>query len=162
MSEVSLLVRKAKAMDIPFLTNSWLESFREGFMVSAIPNRAYYAHHHQVIEQLLSKATTLIVCPAEEPDIIMGWICAEVMEVYDEANKPVPALVIHYVYTKRTFRKAEVAKRLFTFLVEEEKPKMVLATHLTGVGARLLRKVNGTYNPYILFMDLPKEWNKKK
>lgn len=149
---VTLLVRKAKAMDIPFLTNSWLESFREGHMVSCIPNRVYYAHHHSVIEQVMSKATVLVVCPETDPDIILAWMCFEKTDV---------GLVIHYAYTKRSFRRQGFCKRIYDFILEEEKPELLMASHLTQVGRRLLEKIDGIYNPYILFMDLPKDWQKR-
>ena len=144
--------RAAGVEDIAFLTNSWLESYRHAPSVRGVPNKVYYYYHHKLLEELLTRCTVLICCYPDNPNQILGYVCAE---LYDTA------LVIHYVYVKKTFRKFGIAKSLVNHLLETEKPPSVLFTHKTKdifPIEKNLRKEGWIYHPYILWVSLPEKW----
>lgn len=150
MEEVQ--IRQAKKSDIPFITNSWLHSFRNGPFVRGCPNRVYYYYQHKILEELLPRGVVLVVCNAQDPDQILGWCCAETFK---------SALVLHYIYIKHPFRGWKLANKLINFLLEAEKPPAVFYTHKTramyGVEEKLKQK-NWLYNPYLLYTTLPTGW----
>jgi hypothetical protein len=152
MSALPVLVRKAQRSDIPFITSSWLRSNREGFFVRSVGNTVYYHQHHKILEQLLPRSVVLVACNEDDPDQILSWICAEVVDT---------ALVIHYIYTKKPFRKFGLAKRLVNLLEESESPPAIMVTHSNPSMRPLLREKNIIYNPYLLFSSLPDDWNKE-
>lgn len=141
----TLLVRHANKGDIGFIMSSWLRSFRDGDMVEGVPNQVYYYQHHKVLESILSRATTVVLCLPDSPDVIFAWFCFEAVE---------NGLVGHYIYTKDTFRRAGLAKKLYDYVISEELPAQVFATHRVNPMGREFKKKNVLYNPFLLFKEL--------
>lgn len=150
MPTLPIQVRGAAKTDIPFITSSWLRSYRDGYLVRAIPNTVYYYQHHKILEHLLPRSIVLVACNEQDPDQILGWICAEVIDT---------ALVVHYVYTKQPFRKFGIAKRLVDLLQETEQPPAVMVTHNTQMARPIIKAKKWIYNPYLLFSTLPADWS---
>lgn len=114
-------------------------------MVEGIPNQTYYYTHHKVLESILSRATVLVLCLPDAPEVLFGWVCFEACE---------GGLVFHYMYTKNSFRKAGLAKKLFSYVVSEEKPDICWATHRVNPIGHEFKKHSIVYNPYLLFKEL--------
>jgi len=51
----------------------------------------------------LVRAETCVLCDADEPDVIFGWICYEHAPTFT---------VVHYIYVKNAFRKIGLARRM--------------------------------------------------
>lgn len=157
----NILVRPARATDVPFISSTWLKSFRGeeakgkkhynrgGYGSEGIPNRFYYYYHHKVLETLIPESVILVACLESSPDTILGWACYQIVDT---------ALVLHYVYTKFNFRKFGVATRLLKEIFEAEKPPAVFVTHLMPHLKRRVREKGWLYNPYLLYMKLPLGW----
>jgi len=148
----ALQIRKAGRADIPFITSSWLESFRNAPMVRGVPNSIYYHYHHKSLEEVLPRSVVLMACNAEDTDQLVGFICAEVFE---------KSLVVHYVYVKQAFRRLEVAKRMLQTLIDSEKPELIQYTAQTPSIFEFERKLKDqgmVYNPYLLYTTLPAGW----
>lgn len=141
----TLLIRHAHKGDVPFITSSWLRSFRDGDMVEGVPNQVYFYWHHKVLENVLSRATVMILCLPDSPDVILAWFCFEATE---------GGLIAHYIYTKNSFRKAGLAKKLYDFVLAEESPSQIFATHRVNPIGREFRKKNILYNPYLIAKDM--------
>lgn len=127
MSEqAQLVVRYAHDGDIDFLTNSWLESFRDGYFNATVPNRIYFTQQHKVLERLLPRATVLLLCDSMDPTHIVSWLCYEVQD---------NVMVVHYVYTKNILREKGLARRLFEFAMgnvsSDIAKNVVITTHQT-------------------------------
>lgn len=118
-------------------------------MVRGVPDRIYYYQHHKVLEEVIPRSIVLVACADDNPDQILGWICAETVNG--------PALVIHYVYVKYAMRKWGIAKQLVQLLQASEQPVAVFHTHRTKAGKSIVldKKLGWIYNPYLLFQDLP-------
>ena len=162
MSSEIVSIRRATRRDIPFLTSSWLRSFRDGAFVRGVPSTLYYRYHHKVISALLSRAVTLVAVNAEDDDQILGWLCAELVEG--------PSLVVHYAYVKEVFRKQGLAKRLLDVFMKADNPVVVQYTHRTFAVKKIRDKAEEEgrepfmkgwiYNPYLLFASMPQDWYK--
>ncbi len=153
MPALPIEIRRAKRSDIPFITSSWLKSNRHGYMVRSVPNNIYYYNHHKILEELLPRSVVLVACNAEDPDQILGWMCAEVVDT---------AMVIHYVYVKQSFRKFGIAKRIVNLMKTTEDPPAVMATHSNPEVRDLLKEKNIIYNPYIMLSTLPDGWDSEE
>lgn len=147
--------RRATRRDVPFITSSWLKSYRDGYAVRGIPNNIYYYNQHKILEVLLPRAIVLVACNAEDPDQILAWCCAEVMDT---------ALVLHYLYVKHPFRGFGLSRKLTEMLLASEKPPIVMYTHKTLVAKNILKEKarDWVYNPFLLFTTLPDGWNREE
>jgi hypothetical protein len=84
------MLRGGTRADIPFLTSSWLQSFRaDGALSRFIGNDLYYRAHHKVLDELLSRATNIVLVNADDTNQIIGSGCAERLD---------EALLFHFVY----------------------------------------------------------------
>ena len=140
----SLLIRSAAKADVSFIIHSWLHSFREGDMVEGVPNQVYFHNHHKVIESILKRATVLVLCLPEDPNVILAWICVEAHE---------NGLVIHYLYVKNEFRKNRLGSKLLAEVLTSEAPPVVFCTHRVRPMGVEFRKRGYIYNPYMLAKD---------
>ena len=149
------IIRQARVSDIQFLTSSWLKSYRNAAAVRGVPNSVYFFYHHKLLEELLSRCTVLIYCYPDNQDQILGYVCAEVFD---------SALVVHYAYVKKTFRRLGIAKALIKHLVETEEPPAVLYTHKTKdiyPLERDLKEKGWLFHPYMLWVSLPDKWEER-
>jgi len=143
-------LRRARKSDIPFITSSWLKSHRYGYSSQSVPNTVYYHQHHKILEEVIPRSVVLVACNHEDPDQILGWMCAEVVDT---------AMVIHYVYVKKSFRKFGLAKRLVQTMAEVEDPPAFMCTHSNREVRDIVEKKEIIYNPYLLFDKLPEGWS---
>ena len=66
MTEEIINLREAQDQDVPFITNSWLKSYRHGgAMTKHVPNDIYYAQHHSVLERILPRGVVVVALPLE-------------------------------------------------------------------------------------------------
>lgn len=92
---MDLNVRKVKPGDLNFIFDSWMKSWRESKWAGTTPNHLYYNVQRELIEGLIHRgATLLVVSPAGQDDIILGWACGEEKD---------GASVLHYLYVKDPF-----------------------------------------------------------
>lgn len=173
--KVEILVRHANDLDIDFITSSWLNSFRDGYFNSTVPNRVYFNQHHKILEQLLPTSTTLVACNSENPGHIFGWLCFQIVD---------RVMILHYVYIKNLMREQGIAQRLFDYVLKNESldiaQNVVMTTHQTQKSKNFVkgrrtkgqetdsyedrhpeRPIDWVYNPYALFYRLKDGWEKE-
>lgn len=151
-----MIVRGPVRTDAGFLLDSWLRSYQHSWSVKRIEPSLYYRYQQKLAEELLTRSTVLVACDELAPDVIWGWICAEVIN---------DALVVHYCYTKEIFRARGVASALVKQILDAEAaqgwaPRALCWTHDTKVADKFVAGMrgNGTidpslpsfYNPYLL------------
>ena len=135
-----IVIREFRTEDIPFITNSWLTSFRDqSFFTRDIPKHIYFKCHGELASRILQRHTslTLVAASKEDSDIIIGYLVTEKTRGYD---------IVHYVYVKRAFNGLGICKLLFGAAGEFE-----YASHLTRSGKSLIEKLDLKYCPYLLF-----------
>lgn len=135
---VSIRAYKAEE-DKPFVLSSWLKGLRWGnHWFSLIDQTAYFKAYHAILEDLLERANTciLVACLQDSPDVILGYSVFSYTEQGDVA--------FHWIFVKRRWRNIGVAKMLTP-------PGIVIATHLTELGEKLIKKrPEIKFNPFVL------------
>jgi len=132
-------VRPATSDDIAFIFSTWLHNFKSGSLFAKrIPYAVFFQNHHRVLERILARpeVQSLVACPSDSPDTIVGYLI-------HEGN------VVHYVYVKGAFRKLGVARALAVAAkLDLEK---VVCSHWTFAADDLAMKGKLLYNPYLMF-----------
>ena len=143
MTRVPVLLRLGAQGDIPFITSSWLHSFRDGQAVQSCPNRLYFANQHKIMEALIPRSTIVVAVNEEDHDQILGWACFE---------KQSGAVVLHFLYVKNHFRRLGLAKQIVDILLDAEDVATVFYTHRTPVVDRVkLDRTKWVYNPFLVW-----------
>ncbi|NIV38901.1 MAG: GNAT family N-acetyltransferase [Anaerolineae bacterium] len=129
-----------------FLFNSWLESYRSSDSARNVATDIYMGHHHRLIESLLedSDNLTAVAVDLDDPDQYYGWAMG---------THRGPALVLHYVYVKSSFRRFGLARLLVEHLAwrREGETHIFFATHQTHTGRGIIRhRPDWHYHPYLL------------
>ena len=174
-----VLLRPVTQADIPFITNAWLKNGRKMYLVKGVPDKVYYKQHHKLLEQLLPRGLTIIACDPADPSSLYGFLNCEVWD---------NTLILHYVYVKSHLKcerprsrkvmgkyveesgKAGYGigqKMLEKVLEYEDHLQAIVYTHETAAGREFLERLyekgvlphRATYNPYLLFTTMPKDWN---
>lgn len=98
-------LRQAWPSDLPFVVDSWLNSYRMAPRARDMGD-VYFAEQKAIVRRLCNDAGLVIACDAEDPEAILGWLCA--------TNPPniEPDPVVHYVYVRAAGRRCGVARRL--------------------------------------------------
>lgn len=165
MSEISL--RTLHKRDLPFVTNSWLKNYRKSWHVKGVPNEIYFARHHRVLEHLIPRASTIVACHPEDPDVLFGWACAEIIN---------DAFVLHYIYIKQRFKTVfesgekvqgfGMGTALLETFLENEAPSSLYHSHETKAGKEFLKRLyqkdvipEPIYDPYLIYETLPEGWS---
>lgn len=137
--KANIHLRQAIEPDASFIFSSWLKSFRHSRLAGNVASSIYFTEHHKIIESLLTQCKTLVACNPEDKNQIFGYLC------YEEIDG---ILVIHYVYTKHTFRKMGIAECLINE-VREDDSVACMFTHCTNSGERIAPKFKCVYHPYL-------------
>jgi len=90
-------------VDIKYIKNSWLESYRDGDGVRGVPNSFYYEYEQKLLKQTLPRCSNsggVILAHEHFPEDdytdcierpILGWICGEALTT---------GLLVHYIYVR--------------------------------------------------------------
>lgn len=143
-------IRTANAADVPWIYSSWLKSFREhGSGIGRINKESFFQHHRALMLQVTSRSgvVTLVACPSENTEQILGWLCGEKM--------PNGRVVLHYGHVKSERRRQGVMRALVeAFDVTRTTP--VFYTHHTKVW---WRDQHNTPKAAPLADIVPASWN---
>ncbi len=147
-----LAFRQAGEQDISFLFNSWMTSYRQAPSLQRVAQPFYFNGQHKLIERILAQAQVLLVVDKDTPNNIYSYIVYERVE---------GVFVLHYAYTKQTFRKLNLFRKL---LAEAGHTQEVagLYTHESKISKYVGDHVNMFFNPYILFECLKPVEKKSK
>lgn len=140
MEKLPVRLRNMRPEDKSFILNSWLKSYRQAPAVRRMENNAYYHEQQKVIHDLLDNVNVLIACNEADNNQIYGYLVSQrISNVF----------VIHFLYTKLTFRNCGIAKMLIQARDHDLGKVAAVYTHHTDAANRLAYKYRFTYNPYI-------------
>lgn len=143
-------LRLASTGDRNSIFSDWLKSARKCPTYQGITSQVFFFWMHLTIEQLLDEpsCTWLVACAPNDPTKIYGWLCGQRADTLagDQA-------VVHYVYTKKNYRRVGVASRLFEQFVGVA--PITVATSLSEVGREFLGDRPYLFNPFLLFAWVP-------
>jgi hypothetical protein len=134
-------IREHTKEDLNFIFSSWLSHQKQGFPNPIIPSRFYFKGETDRITRLLDKSKVYVACPEDEPTQILAWICITTE----------PTEVIHYAFTKSSFRKIKLFDSLLRFAVPTLNESDLIASRISkeALDFNLLRKYKIVFNPYI-------------
>jgi hypothetical protein len=135
-----IAIRNGLEGDVPFIFNSWLNSFRKGSFTRFVDNKIYFTEQHKLIERLLKRCEVKMACDPNDPSSICGYMVYERVE---------GILCVHYAYTKQTFRGMGICRQLLKN-IDHDFNNAAICTHNTITGTRIGLKYNLIYHPYIL------------
>jgi GNAT superfamily N-acetyltransferase len=146
--DIDLYLRKAEPADVNFITSSWLDSYRYSVISKPVRTTEFYHYEHQMLESIIPKSTVVVLCPATDPGHIWAWAVYEKLE---------GVLVLHYVLTKKEFKRRGLAKKLVTKILEIEQPKAVAYTYTTRDAYSIISSHQEElgewrYNPYVRYL----------
>jgi hypothetical protein len=135
-------IRTIEPQDKPFIFSTWLKNYKAtSTFAKRIPNDIYFKNHHAIIEHIMNKpdAVVLIAHSSGDSDQILGYL------VYEDAPD---GHLIHYAFTRDTFKAHGVARALF--LYADIDPMRLTFTHFTYDVNDLQQKgkIEGRYDPY--------------
>lgn len=167
-----LKLRPANKHDVPYITSTWLRSFRDSRVVRNIPNTLYYQYHHKLLEELLPRCAErggiLVACDWQENvseslgdpgQRILGYLVGEPLKI---------GPMIHYCYVRKQHRGKGIGKKLLdTFYEDHEYNKgdvSLLYTHHSKAMDRSeffgkLEPLDPVHHLYFLFSSMPPEWD---
>jgi len=153
-TRLPVVVRRQDEQDIPVCFDGWLRSYRDSRFASRVSSEQYWFFHHQLIEGLWIDPTCawLIACNPEHPGQVFGFVCGQRAETLSGS-----ALVVHYTWVKRDFRRFGLATRLLATLDTREVPGAIVSTHDTAMGREWLKGagIANVYNPYLVLARAP-------
>lgn len=94
-------VREGGANDLPFVIDSWSQSYYGAKAVAGMQKDDYFPAMHSKVKDILARPGVVLVvaCASEDDDTILGWAAFE-----DRC--------LHYVVVKKDVRGVGIAKAL--------------------------------------------------
>ncbi len=136
---VETYIREADPEDMPFVYSSWLKSLQP--FMHQIDKRIFFKQHKNLIDSILRRSSVMISCNPHEKDQIFGYV------VYE----PGSVVVMHYIYTKHTYRRLGIANELYDLVSMSSKDNApMIASHYSLALEEFLTKWDLIFNPYIL------------
>lgn len=114
--------------EMNFVRRAWLRCSYNGWLENT-PADMHYAVHKPIVEALIHRSV-VIVAETDVPGELAGWICFSVG-------------VLHFVYTKATYRRMGAAK----MLVSAANPTFASYSTFSSRDVDMLKSL--TFNPYL-------------
>ncbi len=102
-------IRGALPTDESIIYATWLNSLYCVEPFRRLPKDYFMAAHHALIQSLLTRSQVLIACDPNDPDQIYGYCVCSLGDG-----------VLHWIFTKKDFRRFKVAQRLRDKLGDRE------------------------------------------
>lgn len=120
--------------DEAFVSSTFLKAIRYGNQFySEMEKNSYFHNYTLALKALLAKRTTNMVCLAEDPDVILGYI------ICDPSQH-----IIDFIFIKSTWRKKGLTKLLINDIIYS------WATHFTKPGLAIMKAKNIKFDPWRL------------
>lgn len=137
-----ITIRPFVESDSPYIYSTWLKHYKySSEFAMRIPAHTFYEMHKQIIERIINRKSTQIKIASlkEDKEIIVGYLVTETYKA--------PSPLLHWIYTKRTFRNMGIARHMLDTVDLSSSP----FTHFTKDMSWLMKKYPGlNYNPYLL------------
>jgi hypothetical protein len=98
-------IRPMTADEVPWVFDSWLNSWRMSRYAGIVRNNDYYATTRTAIEDLIARGAQILV--ADAGPTLLGWICGEVKN---------GTTVHHYCYVKDPYLQLGIEESLLAAL----------------------------------------------
>jgi hypothetical protein len=139
--ELPIALRHTHAEDIPFMFNSWLQSYRHSLHVKNISNTVFYGEHHKILERIMKRSEAIIACNPIDQTQIYGYLVFE---------RITGVLVVHYAYVKQTYRRLGILKQMLDKAGRAGEEPFVYS-HETHIANKIAIRFRALYNPYVFY-----------
>jgi len=139
MNDLPITIRPAVDTDYGYILATWTRSHHKVHPFNFISNDLYFPYQTKLINKILAKATTMVVCLDDEPNQIVGYVVYE-----NYAND----IVIHHAAVKGIFRRLGIMR----FLLKEigAVDKSLIVTHYFDLFKKIRDKYKLIYDPIFL------------
>lgn len=146
MSQLTKKLRPPKKTDLPFIYNSWLESYKES-PDNPIKGDAYYSYHKMLLISILERSIISILCNPEVEDQIFGYAIYELTE---------DSIVLHWLHVKHTYKRLGFARFILDSIIDLGESKGIFnpIVTITAKGLSYMHikdKFNHIYRPKLAF-----------
>jgi hypothetical protein len=144
------MIRYKVASDNNFIHSTWCTNLHSKpkphteellLPTTFIPWNIFCLNQNQIIDELETISNTLIYCIAEDPDVILGYLCYSHLK---------DNLIIHFGFVKDKFRNNHIMSELLKAADEDYKSKLITLTHVSKMYGSLGKKFSLIYDPYII------------
>lgn len=134
-------IRQATGNDLPFLYDTWLNSFRyDSPLGKSCKNSVFFSEYKLVVDRILSESETLVAHSPEDSDLIFAYLVFQVPDI------------IHYAFCKEAFRMLGIVHELYLEAFGPT-PRKIDVTHKTTKIAEIFRvNQNLIHNPFHLYL----------
>jgi GNAT superfamily N-acetyltransferase len=146
-------IRPARGSDLNFLYSTWLNSYRcDSSLGRSTKKSVFFAQYYGVLDAIFEKpgTATLVACLPDDESVILSFL------VFGPG-------VVHYCFTKQSFRRLGIARSLFEAARERGLGAgAVEYSHKTRHAALIVdTRQDFTYNPFLLFSRFQTETDQK-
>lgn len=125
----TIQIRDVKEEDLPLIYSTWLLGLYHGCeWMNRIKKESFFKNYKLFIERRLPLCTVKVAALADDPDVILGYVC------YRDN-------VLDWIFVKKAWRKMGIAKMLLP-------QGVTLVTHLTKVG-RSIKPKEWDFDPFV-------------
>lgn len=125
----TILIRDVREEDFPLIYSTWLLGLYHGCeWFGRIKKDSYFKNYKLALERLLPRCTIKMAVLADDPDVILGYVCYR-------------GTTLDWIFVKKAWRKMGIAKMLLPSDITN-------CTHLTKVG-RSLKPKEWTFDPFV-------------
>lgn len=133
-----------RAEDLPWVKDTFAKSYQDAPASRHVHGPIYKRGARQLVDILFERAECWVATPPKYPDLLLGWACVERQD---------PAAVVHYLYVKKAYRKAGVARALVSFLfdlLEVDPSGDIRFSHWREPAGKIARRHGWRFDPYAL------------
>lgn len=146
--DLPLVVRLANDNDYGHVLSTWTNHYHKTIPATFVPKDIFLPFQRNVINSILSQATCHVICLDEEPDLIIGYL------VHQNINIP-NAHIIHWANVKSNHRNQGYMRLLFEKL--ELTGKTLICSHFFKQFPEMKDKHKLIYDPTIVHQMVGKE-----
>jgi GNAT superfamily N-acetyltransferase len=135
------------AKDRAYIATTWLHTAHDLAFFQGTPDRLYYPEMQKVIEKVLEnpRCTIAVVADKDDPDFIIGWLCAWVLPEIS---------IAWYAYTRSRWRKRGIASHLVSTMPGKTRS----AVFTSRIARKLVKKNHLVRYPTLIFKVLQNDF----
>lgn len=139
------MIREMRRSEVNLVLATWMKAIRkqEPFWKLPCPE-VFFGTYQEIIKRTLDKCVTIVVCPIKEPNIIIGYVVLEPLDV---------GIIIHFVFVKYKFRRNGIGSFLIRTVKDIYNPEKIIVSHFDD--HQLLAE--SEYNPFFFLRNCPNE-----
>lgn len=130
-----------KSNDENLIYSSWLHSARCRCDFVKLPNSVFFPNYKRLIGAVLENNQVLVACHKDDPSHVIGYIIF---------RKEGEGKILYFAYTKFTYRKLGVFKRLLHEAFGAE-GGIIFTTHRSQLIDDISKRYELVYNPFLFW-----------